>query len=561
MTLRPAKLGTLALVLHHHLPYVRHPEHPFFLEERWLFEAITETYLPLIRAWRRLERDGVPFCMTVSLSPPLISMLRDELLIQRYVGYAQSLIELCAKEIERTAHDVALQKVARFYAKRIKELFDLFNDLDRDIVGEYRRLQEAGHLEVITCSATHAFLPLMNRNRAAQRVQIELAVSEYKRVFGCQPKGIWLAECGYEPGIDELLAEAGLRYFFVDTHGLMYASSRPVYGVYAPIACAASGVAAFGRDVESSKQVWSAHEGYPGDADYREYYRDIGFDLEFDYIRPYIHPDGIRINTGIKYHRITGQTEQKAIYDPERAVQRANEHAAHFLANRQAQVEHLSRYMDRAPNIVSPYDAELFGHWWFEGPDFIEALCRQIAHDQTDIELTTPSRYLNENPVLQSATPALSSWGDGGYATYWCNSSNEWIYRYLHDAAAQMVTLAQVAAQLNEEKQAILKPALDQAARELLLAQSSDWAFIMRTGTTVEYAVERTVNHLSACRKLFEAISLYLDGGPEPDAAYVEQRRSQWGIFPELDYHIFIEAPDPVVPHSFTNNLPPPMFY
>ena len=526
---RSTPLGTLTVVLHHHLPYIRHPEHPFFLEERWLFEAINETYLPLIDAWRRLEQEGVAFCFTMSMTPPLANMLEDDLLMQRFRRHMDQLQELADKEVKRTQDDPDFNRVARFYQERFARQADLFSRvLGGNLLAEYRRLQDKGLLEIVTCTATHGFLPLMNHDRAAMGAQIAVAAADYRRIFGRTPPGMWLAESGYFPGCDELLAEQDIRYFFVDTHGILNASSPPVFGVFAPIYCPGSGVAAFGRDPESSKQVWSSKEGYPGDVGYREYYRDIGWDLDLEYIGPYIHPDGIRLNTGLKYHRITGETPHKQPYDPGHARRRADEHAGNFLFNRQAQARWLAPQMDRPPNIVSPYDAELFGHWWFEGPWFLESLARQIHSSQDEIALTTPLRYLDTNPVNQEAQPSLSSWGENGYAAFWCNETNEWIYRYLHFAAERMRALALA----NPEPDTLRRRALVQAGRELLQAQGSDWAFIMKTGTVVEYAVRRTRDHLHA----FSTLDDMLSGRTALDADWLAARESQWNLFPNLDY-------------------------
>jgi 1,4-alpha-glucan branching enzyme len=532
---KPAPKGTLSMVLHHHLPYIRHPEHPFFLEERWLFEAICETYLPLIEAWRRLEADGIDACFTLSMTPPLANMLEDGLLMQRFRRHLDGLRELADKEVRRTQGDHDFHRLARFYEARFAEQARLFDHvLHGDLLAEYRRLQDAGRLEIVTCTATHGFLPLMNHDRAAMKAQVSVAAADYRRIFGRTPPGIWLAECGYFPGCDDMLAEEGIRYFFVDTHGILDASARPVYGVFAPIYCPGSGVAAFGRDPESSKQVWSSKEGYPGDFDYREYYRDIGWDLDLDYVAPYIHPDGIRLNTGLKYHRITGDTPHKQPYNPDRAREKAAAHAANFVFNRQAQARWLAPGMDRPPNIVSPYDAELFGHWWFEGPWFLEALARHIHQHQDEIALTTPGRYLDANPENQEAQPSLSSWGDQGFATFWCNETNEWIYRYLHHAAARMADLARA----NPEPDDLRRRALNQAGRELLLAQGSDWAFIMRTGTVVDYAVRRTRDHLHAFSRLDDMLS----GRAALDADWLAGREAQWRIFPQLDYRAWSQG-------------------
>ncbi|HNV69604.1 MAG TPA: DUF1957 domain-containing protein [Candidatus Ozemobacteraceae bacterium] len=526
------KLGSICLVLHAHLPFVRHPEHEDMMEERWLFEAITETYIPLLDAFEQLHRAGVDFRITMSLTPPLTTMLSDPLLQERYARHLGQLIELAEKELDRTRHEPEFQRTAQMYYHKFQGVRHLFeHEYQRHIVRGFRRFQDLGKLEVMTCCATHGYLPLMELYRPAVRAQIEVAVRDYERQFGRSPRGIWLSECAYNPGDDAVLADYGLRYFFTDAHGILHAQPRPKYGVFAPIRCP-SGVCAFGRDLESSKQVWSAEEGYPGDPDYREFYRDIGFDLDLDYVRPYIHESGIRLNTGIKYHRITGrQSVEKAAYDPQQALDRAATHAGHFLWCREKQVEHLHSLMgSRNPIIVSPYDAELFGHWWYEGPDFLRLLLAKVACDSTTLDLVTPSEYLERESCIQPASPSASSWGHKGYHEVWLEGSNDWIYRHLHKAAERMIELAD----RYPQTEGTLRRALNQAARELLLAQSSDWAFIMKTGTTVPYAVKRTKDHCHRFTRLYEEIS-----GNRIDESWLQDLESRDNIFPEIDYRVY----------------------
>jgi 1,4-alpha-glucan branching enzyme len=522
--------GFLSIVLHAHLPFVRHPERTDVLEELWLHEAITGTYLPLLQAFEGLVTDGVPYRVTVSLSAPLISMMADDLLKTRYAEHLDKLIELADKELDRTRPEPHYNRLAQMYADRFRSLRHTWRCHDGNLVAAFRKLQEAGRVEVITSTATHAFFPLMDRNWAAIRAQVHTAADLYERHFGRRSLGMWLGECGYVPGIDELLREAGIRYFFVDTHAVLYAEPPPVYGSYAPVYCR-TGVAAFARDVESSVQVWSAKEGYPGDPHYRDFYRDIGYDLPMDYIRPYIHPAGHRIYTGIKYHAIThAKLHDKWVYDPGIARQRAGEHAGHFRQNRQRQVEHLAAHMDRPPIVISPYDAELYGHWWFEGPQFLDDLFRQLHYDQDVVEPITPGDYLRRHPTNQVATPAASSWGKGGYNEYWLNESNSWIYRHLHACAERMVDLAH----RFPSAEGLTRRALNQAARELMLAQSSDWAFIMTTGTMVPYAERRTNEHVLRFNKIYDGL---LGGGV--DEAWLGDVESKDNIFPDVDYRIY----------------------
>jgi 1,4-alpha-glucan branching enzyme len=523
--------GYLALVLHAHLPFVRHPEHRFFLEEDWLYEAITETYIPLLHAFEAMAADGASFKVTLSMSPPLVSMLADELMQQRYWSYLTRLRELIGKELVRNRDHGHLLYLANHYRERIDAAIDTWQYLGGNLVGAFAKLQDRGHLDILTCAATHGYLPLMQIHPEAVRAQIKVGVESHTEHFGRPPSGIWLPECGYYPGLDVILADAGLRYFVSDTHALLLARPRPQYGAYLPVFSSDSGVAAFGRDMESSLQVWNRDHGYPGDPVYREFYRDIGYDLGQEYISPYVQPNGLRKNTGIKYHRITGQTEQKALYDPYWAQEKAAEHGANFMHNRQRQIEHLAQEIGRPPIVVSPYDAELFGHWWYEGPWWLEAVLRKSLGDQELFELVHLAGYLRQHPTHQLCKLAQSSWGDRGFHEFWLNSTNEWIYPHLHKAAEEMIALAN---DFPREHQSLRQRALNQAARELLLAQSSDWAFIMRTGTMVDYAVRRTRSHLRRFTRLREQIR-----SGSMDEIWIERVEYADNIFPNLDYRVY----------------------
>ncbi len=493
--------GHLSLVLHAHLPFVRHPEHEKFLEENWLFEAITETYLPLINVFDGWLRDGMDTRLTLSLSPTLCAMLLDPLLQERYVRHLNGLIELAGKEVHRTHWDAPHHELAAHYRARFQMLRDIYFGYGRNIVGAFRKFQEAGKLEIITTAATHAVLPLLSNHPQSVRAQILMARDHYRECFGCDPRGIWLPECAYADGVEHVLQEANIRWFITDTHGVLHARPRPRYGVFAPI-YTGNGIAAFGRDLDSAKQVWSKHEGYPGDPRYRDFYRDIGFDLDFDYVRAHL-PSDVRTFTGIKYHAITGGQNDKLLYQRKLALETAAQHAQHFLEARMAQVSRLAQIMDRPPLILSPYDAELFGHWWYEGPEFLDYFVRKSYYDQQVFRLSTPHEYLKENPTQQVAQPSASSWGEEGYWKVWLNEHNGWILPHLDVAQARMTELAR----RFPTPDALTARALRQAARELLLAQSSDWPFILRTGTSPEYARRRVKDHLLRFIALHEQLT------------------------------------------------------
>lgn len=494
-------LGYLGLVLHAHLPYVRHPEHPRPLEERWLFEALAECYLPLLAAFDRLIADRVPFALTMSLTPPLAAMLDDELLRQRFHEHLERLEDLAERESVRLSGDERFAPVARFYVEHLAEVRRQWDRVEGDVVRALCDVRERGHLELLGCSATHAYLPGLLPSHESVRAQLRLGMRAFERQTGRRPLGIWLPECAYDPAIDRDLADAGVRFTLLESHGLERARPRPPFGVHAPIA-SPSGVVFFARDPESSRQVWSRHEGYPGDVYYRDFYRDIGFDLPAELLGEEVGPFGIRLMTGLKYFRITGAGDHKEAYMPGIAKERVRSHAEHFVAERIAQVKALAASMPVPPVVVAPYDAELFGHWWFEGPAFIEAFFRALhaARERGDdaVEAVTLPGYLDRVPEIVEATPAASSWGAGGFGEVWVGTEAAQLWRHVHHASRYAAWLVE----RHRHAQGERGLALDQAIRELLLLQSSDWAFILHTGTVRGYAEARHRAHVHRLRHL-----------------------------------------------------------
>ncbi|MGM0623523.1 MAG: glycoside hydrolase family 57 protein [Campylobacterota bacterium] len=522
--------GYFAPVLHSHLPFVKHPDYDYFLEEHWLYEAISECYIPLLKNLYRLQEEGVHFSLTVSITPPLAQMLSDAHLMQKYERFLDTQLQLAQKEIERTRGS-EFEDVARFYRSHLLECYEIFvHKLDKDILNGYRYFYDLGYIEIITCGATHGFLPLLSPHEKSVEVQIEVAVRAHKHFFKKPPRGIWLPECAYYEGLDRILKENGLEFFFIDTHGLVFAQPTAVYGSYAP-AYTPQGVAAFARDAESSKQVWSSKEGYPGDVIYRDFYRDIGYDLEYEYIKPHIDPDGTRVFTGFKYYKITGETDDKQVYDPQAAFAKTQEHAKNFHYNREKQFEHIAKHMDRVPLVVSNYDAELFGHWWFEGPEFLYHLFKQIDTHKV-IKAVTPLEYLDFYPKNQILNPSASSWGDKGYYDVWINGGNDWIYPHLHHMSQTMQNLAKQYEHCSDYTQMRV---LNQMLRELLLAQSSDWAFLITTETASDYSIARTKEHISNFNRLYSMIE---DSNVDIDV--LEKMEYKNSIFNFIDYKIYI---------------------
>ena len=518
--------GYLSILLHAHLPYVRHPEHERFLEEHWLYEAIVECYLPLLQMARGWSQDGLEAPLTLSFSPTLLAMLRDPLLKERAGRHLAGLVELADKEIYRTAWDGPTRELAWMYHRRFVSLRETWLECGRDLVGAFGRLQEAGRLDIITSAATHAVLPLLASHTPSVRAQILLARDYYRECFGRDPEGLWLPECAYSEALDPILAEANIRWFVVDTHGLLHARPRPRYGVFAPV-YTPNGLAAFGRDFDSAKQVWSRLEGYPGHPEYRDFYRDIGFDLDWDYVKPYLPAPEHRGFTGVKYQAISGSPEHKRVYNRAAALRQVAEDAGHFLEGRRQQARRLSGIMDQPPLVVAPYDAELFGHWWYEGPEFLDAFVRKTVADPGEIVLTTPGRYLRGHPDHQVAQPGGSSWGQEGYYKVWLNEATQWIYPHLEVAQTRLTELARAHPQAN----GLVARALQQAARELLLAQSSDWPFLMHTNTSPGYARRRVTDHLVRFQHLHRQLS-----AGQVDESWLREVEERDNLFGNVNY-------------------------
>ncbi len=522
--------SSIGFILNAHMPFVRHPEYPKFLEEDWLFEAISETYLPLLRKLKKLREEEIPFKLTMSLSPTLCTMLADPILQGRFTNYLRLHQELGEKEVVRCAiENPDLLPIVHKYLDQIKNnVKDYFEEYHCNILVGFNDLEESGHVDLITTAATHAFLPLYSEYPAAVNAQVELAVQSHINFFKRRPKGFWLPECGYYPGVEEYLKNEELSFFQLGAQALSLSETPVKRGNYAPIVTP-SGVYGFARDFHLTNLVWSNVEGYPCDPLYREFYRDIGYDLPIEYIGPYIHEPEVRVFTGFKYFAITNKGNNKKHYDIEAASKRVKEHAQNFLFEVNKKTEKLETMIDRPPFYTLAFDAELFGHWWYEGLDWLEEVIRLTAASEKTI-LQTPLEYTIKYPQAQEVTPAFSSWGEGGYADVWTDGVNVWTYRHIHKAIERMEELA-----IRFPHQSSLKKRfLNQASREVLLSMASDWPFIIHNGTSTSYAKKRLTDHLKNFNVVYEHMCKNA-----VNTEWLVKSEKRDNIFPDIDYNLF----------------------
>lgn len=538
--------GFVAIVLHAHLPYVRHPEHARSIEERWLYEALWECYLPLVGVLDRLADDGIFGALTLSISPPLAAMLRDELLRRRFEDHLDRTAALVDRLLARSPGP--FEPALRAHRSRLDEARDRWDGAGGDVLGAFVRHASKGTIELLTTAASHAYLPgLLPASPASVRAQLRLGLRSFEALTGVRPAGLWLPECAFDPALDRDLAGAGARFTILDGHGVELARPRPPRGIFAPI-LSSRGVAYAGRDPHASRDVWSRASGYPGDPAYREFYRDAGFDLPESDLEGEIGPSGARLMTGVKLFRVTGKGPDKEPYDPQKALARAAIHAAHFIEEREISLRSEALPRNRGisiklppPLIVAPFDAELFGHWWFEGPEFLERTARLLAASARGGGVAPISLgvYMSRYPEAFVAEPAASTWGEGGFGAAWTGPASAHLWRHVHHAAREV----EGAVLRRRQAEGIWGEALDQAIRELLLLEASDWAFMLTRGEMAPYAEERVRSHASRARRL-AAIAMS-DEVSDAHAAFVRAVAAQDRFCGELSGDRIRDAFDP----------------
>ena len=529
-----APLGSFTFVLHSHLPYVlSHGKWPHGTE--WACEAAAETYIPLLNVFHRLLEENIEPRVTIGLTPVLCEMLSDSDFLEEFAAYLQTKIEAARDNAREFAalEQTHFRDNALFWENWYSAIARDFDDTyKRDIVGAFRDLQDGGHLEIITSAATHGYLPLLGTDESVQ-AQIRVGVQTYKKHFGRAPRGIWLPECAYRPryewsapvgenptpklrkGIEEFLAENGIKYFIADAHLLAggtpigaYAdrfnalkmlfdnaaaqhetaqietapreySPMQVYNVASSeVAQQNAPVAVFSRHEKTALQVWSGDHGYPGEGYYLDFHKKH-------------FPGGHRL------WRVTSSQAdlaEKLPYEPDKIAHYAQSHADHFVGLVTESLREYSQAHDGKSGLVcAPYDAELFGHWWFEGPQWLYRTLKKMAQ-APEINLTTCGAYLDENPTRETVRLPEGSWGEGGFHFIWLNENTDWTWREIYKCEAEMTRLAREYSQHENPK---LQEILAQCARELLLMESSDWQFLISTISARDYAELRIAGHIN----------------------------------------------------------------
>jgi 1,4-alpha-glucan branching enzyme len=537
--------------LHSHLPYVlNHGRWPHGSD--WLCEAALDTYLPLLEVFRRLAAGAIPAPVTIGFTPVLANQLTNPAFVTEMEAFFAQRLEACDQAPASLAQtgDSHLLPLVQFWRNRLTHLQKLFQAIDHDVIGAFRALESEGRLEIIGSAATHGYLPLLARDESI-RLQLAVGVSEHRRIFGRSPAGCWLPECAYRPrgpwepwptaprtgmrrGIEEHLADAGFQFFFVDAHlaaagkplGLSgdpagdptmhtpagrAASSEPLRSPYRAYRVGRGPVAVFVRDPRASMQVWSRFEGYPGDEWYLEFHK-------------------MRWPGGLKLWRVSGPGVDLGVkqpYNPEAASDRARGHAEHFAHLVAGIAAGQSR--NREGVIVAPFDTELFGHWWFEGPEFLAHMYQALVRQRDAVRPATGSSHLSERPPRAGIRLPWGSWGANGDSSMWLSERTAWTWERLWPLEQAFWDLAP-----NAIASPAVRSVLAQAARELLLAQSSDWQFIISTGAAADYAERRFQEHCTDAQALIAALATSDDGELEAAQRRADVLGQRNQVFPNV---------------------------
>ncbi len=497
-------LGYFGLVLHGHIPYCK-KSGTWPAGEEWIFEAMLETYIPMLNVLRDLKNNGIKTAITINITPILAEQLADEYMKHRFGEYMENLISRAQNDIKRFESHPKRKSIAEFHLRNFEIVLDAFyHNYYRDLLGSFKWLQDENMIELITCGATHGFLLLFERDSGIFS-QIQLAVDTHKKYFNREPKGIWLPECAYRPkeykngtlreNIDYWVKNSGIEYFFVDSHGISGAElieAKNDVGLNTNFGFKLeTGVSVFGRNKNTSRQVWDAKIGYPGDSFYREFHKK---DHE----------------SGLYYWRITDKTtgkDRKELYDVDLALKKVDSHANQFVNLLTDELNTFSTQNNQKGIVISPYDFELYGHWWMEGINWLKKVF-ELIYNSDNLEMITISDYVSKyNDIFSIIRMDESSWGQGGHFEVWKNKEHGWIWPYINASIKDFENVLENNHNPNNLEKRILK----QMARELLLMEGSDWPFLLYTKQAKEYANQRFHNHHQGFNKLLWAAKDFND--------------------------------------------------
>lgn len=562
--------GNYVLILHTHLPWVlHHGAGPHGVD--WLNEAVAECYLPLLNGMNELLKEGIKPKITFDISPVLCEQLEHTDFKEIFIKYCDEKIHAAKSDesdFRNKGYDPHHIWLATYWAEwYTNRKSDFIHKYDKSIIGGLKELQDAGAIEIMTCAATHGYLPLLGYDKSIN-LQIKTAVENYKKHFGRAPRGIWLPECAYRPtyewhsylpvepfhskrlrpGIEQFLSFHDIKYFVTDEKLLK--ESRPLgtfldhnkenfvplsspsfvhkpwnfdkspmrlYEVASDEKTEYGSATAFVRHHDISMQVWSGQVGYPGQPDYLDFHKK-------------------HLASMLRYWRVTDNKADmmyKTLYHPDWTRDKIDHQSMHFINIIENSLGYYKNITGITGSLTTPFDTELFGHWWFEGPDFIKSLIRGL-HNSPYVNMVTASEeYFRTQPEQVISIPE-GSWGVNNNHDVWSNDNNKWTWEMIYN---DELRLSKLYDKINFSQISMFrKRIITQALKELMLMHSSDWQFLIYTESARDYAEQRFAFHHSDFNRLCDLFekSGYDSAITENDEKYLSDTEARNSIFPEL---------------------------
>ena len=503
---------TVSFVLHGHMPWVLHHGH-WPHGNVWLFEAALGVYIPLLQMLENIEKDQISAQLSLGLTPVLLMQLSHEDFKSGFETFLNARISEVENCREKYGH------LAEFWLERFTKIRAFYLEIERDIPKafiQYVKEDGTGRISLLASTASHGFSPLLSSTQSFEQ-QLEEGLNVYEQLVGFRPKGLWLPECAFLPettrpspidgsspwrkGIDRILAENGISHFFIEASALEAnrsegkivdshfqkvtweeANQHPdewrdvckpyrvsTIGQWADIHC-------FARHPKLCSQVWAADGGYPGDGQYLEFHKKEG---------------------EIRFWRVTSRQVglgQKEFYNPEEAKKMIHYHAKHYVDGMEDALK------DKPDGHLSLcFDAELFGHWWFEGPEFLEQVLREIAQRE-HLTAISAETCVEDKPAENVVWIPESTWGEGGDHRVWLNGQTHWMWKVIYGCEQRFFEIVN-----HQEIKGKWRWELFQALKwELLMLQASDWLFVIKTGGAVDYGHRRFCLHVERFERLMD---------------------------------------------------------
>ncbi|MBQ6781098.1 MAG: DUF1957 domain-containing protein [Treponema sp.] len=514
----------LILVIVGHQGYIRHIEDgaDYASENELLFDSISNTYLPLINLFYRLEAESVPFKVSLVLSPMLCALFDDPMVQQQYIEWLDDRIALGEKEIIRCKDDDSLCDNARsILAQYKKDKADFCDKYEQNLLKQFAEIAKNEHLELIATAASYAYLPHYADMPEVLNAQVEAGLYSHRRYFGAAPEGFWLPYLGYADDVEKVIRSYGINYTILDTRSILFSKDSPADGIFSPVRCYNS-LVVFGRDKDTPADIVAEETGFMHNPLYKNLYKDIGFELDADALGNCSASGKARVATGYRYW-----SKQDTVYDKKAALAQAEKDAKTFLDAKKTKLDAAEGLLNgNDASLVCAFDAAMLGQDWAEGMYFLE----QVIRGSEGMTLSCGADLIQNQFSLPKIKPYPSAASGTGYGEDLLDSSNGWMLRHTRKMCERMIDLAG----RFPDDTGLKVRLLNLGAKELMIAQCGDWAKMLHEGRYPEYVTERFKQCIASFIAVFDSL-----GSNTVSTEWLTKIEREHPLFPWMNYRIF----------------------